>query len=283
MHNNNFQVPKQLRKPYTKLVLPKKPKKEGEIRRLYYDIETTPLRAWIWRPGKQVVRPGQLDKEFNEYDIICIGYTWDTGEQGVLHWGFDTQDSKPMVEAFTKLCDMADVVIGKNSARFDDKHMNTLRMRHGLEARPDLMEKVDDLERQIRRYFYLPSYGLDYISEILGFGGKVKMEFDDWLKIVLKDKDSGLEAFIKMIYYCGCDTYDSAVIFETTAKHFKPKHRVKAFKEGEVTCKYCGSLSVHKNGTTTSAAGTIYQNYYCKDHGGHAGKSLITSKKTILK
>ena len=159
---------------------------KGKPKILFYDIETSPLQAWIWRPGKQVVNSSQLTN-YTEYDTICICYEWShSNKRGKLDWGYSAQNSKKMIKQFTELCDEADIVIGKNNKGFDDKHVNTLRLKHNLPGRPDLLSKVDDLQSQMKKHFYLASYKLDYFSEMLGFGGKDKMEFKDWKDIVEK-------------------------------------------------------------------------------------------------
>ena len=43
---------------------------------LVYDIETSPVLAWVWRCGDQVVRHGQLHSDLDETKIICITYRW---------------------------------------------------------------------------------------------------------------------------------------------------------------------------------------------------------------
>lgn len=249
---------------------------------LIYDIETTPLQAWIWSCGKQVVRPGQLVEGRASYDVICIGYEWlHSNERGVLDWGYKAQNSKKMVEKFTKLCDEADIVIGKNNRRFDDKHMNTLRWKHDLPGRPDLLSKVDDLETQIRRHFYLPSYGLDYISAQLGLGGKTPMCFQDWIDIV-DQTENGEKAFKKMLKYCLKDVRDTKKIYKYCEKHIQPKLNHSAL-HGKLTCKVCGSVDIRKNGIYTSSVGTKYQQYYCKSHNGYAGKLSVNARKEIMR
>ena len=251
---------------------------------LFYDIETKPLKAWIWRPGKQVVRPAQLDTQYNEYDVICISYEWlHTNVKGTLDWGYKAQNSKKMIKRMTELFDEADIVIGKNNKRFDDKHMNTMRLKHGLPGRPDLSSKVDDLESQMRRHFMLASYGLDYFSEILGYGGKTKMCFQDWIDIVEKTKN-GEKAFNKMCNYCAKDVHDTKLIWKHCEKHFIPKFNYAAAinDKENIVCTACGSKNVIKNGTRLSGV-TKHQHYYCKDHGGYAGKKPINSKSNILR
>lgn len=257
-------------------------KKNNKPKVLFYDIETTPLKAWIWRCGKQVVRHGQLVNENSQYDIICIGYEFLHGnKKGVLAWDYEKQCSKKMIKEFTKLCDEADIIIGKNNKRFDDKHVNTLRMIHGLDGRPDLLKKVDDLETQVRRHFYLPSYGLDYISNLAGLGGKDSMCMQDWIDIVEKNKN-GKKSFKKMIKYCAKDVHDTKLIWKYCEKHIEPKLNVSALNHNH-SCKVCGSLDIRKNGVYTSSTGGVFQQYYCNSHKGYAGKVSIKSKNPILR
>jgi len=249
---------------------------------LFYDIETTPLQAWVWRCGKQVVRHNQLVEGKKNYDIICIGYEWLHEKKAkCLDWDYKKQNSKEMVKEFTKICDEADIIIGKNNKRFDDKHVNTQRLIHGLEGRPDLMEKVDDLETQIRRHFYLPSYGLDYLSEQLGYGGKDRMCFQDWIDIVEQTKN-GKKALKKMIDYCKKDVHDTKLMWRHCQAHMKPKLNVSALT-GNFACKVCGSLDIRKNGYYTNSNGVKYLQLFCKHHNGYAGKISVNARKQIVR
>lgn len=249
---------------------------------LIYDIETAPLQAWIWRCGEQRVNPSQLVEGKDRYDIICLAYAWlDSNEKGVLDWNFKKQDSKPMVKEFTEMCDYADMIIGKNNKRFDDKHINTMRLIHGLDGRPDLMSKVDDLEVQMRKHFYLPSNGLDYFSKILGFGGKSPVGFEDWINIVTKHPTKGEAALKKMKKYCLKDVLDTKNIWNYCRKHIKPRYNYSKEQQKGLVCANCGSVWTRKNGTITTN-GKQYQNMYCNEHGGHAGRYLIGGKTKIL-
>lgn len=257
-------------------------KKTNKPKILFYDIETTPLQAWLWRPGKQVVNSSQLVEGMDTYDVICICYEWlDSNDRGKLAWNYRTQDSKKMVTDFTAICDTADIIIGKNNKRFDDKHMNTLRLKHGLAGRPDLLLKVDDLETQMRRHFYLPSYKLDYFSQVLGFGGKDKMFFQDWIDI-MDQTENGDKAFKKMIRYCSKDVHDTKLIWKHCERHIQPKLNRSALL-CKLVCKVCGSRRLRKNGYYTSAAGVRYTQYFCNDHNGYAGKISVNAKKPIMR
>lgn len=154
-------------------------------RTLVYDIETLPLTGRFFGLGKQVVRHGQLLGGSNMTQIICIQYKW-VGDKNtkVLTWNpSKDKDSSRIIDEFGKLVEKADVVIGKNNKRFDDKHINAHRMINGQEPMPWWRLISDDLEQQMRRYFNFPSQSLDYISDLMGLGGKDKTEFRDWVNI----------------------------------------------------------------------------------------------------
>lgn len=220
---------------------------------LMYDIETSLLAFWGFRLGEQRVGHNQLlPGYFSRTHIICISYSWDYGKTvKTLTWGKSESDEKDMIIEFDKLIEQADIVIGKNSDRFDNKHINAQRMWHNLPGMPYWTKHTDDLEKQMRKHFDLPSQSLDYISSQLGFGGKDKMSFDDWvainrlrtvellddthipcadavckmlfgkpIKAVLRE---GHIAMRKMVVYNKKDVADTGRLWKYLAKHFVPK------------------------------------------------------------
>lgn len=233
---------------------------------LFYDIETAPLKAYVWGCGEQVIRHGQLVKGASRFKIISLAYAFNNEKVKTLHWDFNKQDDTHILTEFTKLTKQADIVIGKNNKKFDDKRIHTGLMFANLESSHDLMFKSEDLEKQMRKYFSLPSYSLDYISEELGLGGKIKMEFSDWINIVEK-KD--IKAFNKMIKYGAKDVDDTRKIWNYCVKYFVPTYNLSAMA-GKICCRVCGSKNIVRDGSVTRGA-TVYQKYLCKEHGGYAG------------
>lgn len=242
---------------------------------LYYDLETSPLKAYVWQLGKQVVRHGQLDQNHAQYGIICVTYCWNDGKPAkCIDWGYEEQDTKKLIEEFDKIIKQADFVIGKNSARFDNKMLNACRMFAGLPGYPQWTRYTEDLEKQMRRYFRLPSYALDYVSEQFGLGGKIKMEFSDWINIVEKN-EHGLSSFKKMIKYGKKDVEDTRKLWQYMEEHFETKINVARFNDNFKGCRHCGGLNVHKDGFKYNA-GVKYQQYQCNDCGKYAGRATIS-------
>ena len=243
---------------------------------LYFDIETTPMRVWTFRLGDQYIQHGQI-VDGDNIDIICITYCWDTGPAYALQWD-SNQNSKKMIEAFDKIVKEADIVIGQNSDNFDVKHINTQRMLHGLPPFPQWADATDDTLKQLRKNFKFPSNKLDYISSVLGYGGKVKMELRDWIAIV---QDKCPKALAKMVKYGKKDVLDTRKVFHRLKPYITPKLNMSAFNE-TLCCRNCGYDRLIKNGTRVIGQ-TRYQYFYCNKHGGHAGKAAISKTGKVGK
>lgn len=237
---------------------------------VFIDIETAPLPVWVWRMGKQVVRHNQLLTGKEIYDIICICYCFNDGKKAKsLTW-----EDPDMIQKFDDIIRSSEIdyVIGKNSDRFDIKHINAQRMFQDLSGMPEWNQYTEDLEKQMRRHFILPSQSLDYISARLGLGGKDKMEFQDWKDIVEHNDNYG-KSLTKMVKYCKKDVEDTREIWEYCKKHFTPKWNESIIKDMEC-CTHCGSTKIRKNGVRQSGS-TKWQMWFCNSHSGHAGKTKI--------
>jgi len=249
---------------------------------LVLDLETSPMLAYVWGLGEQHVRHGQLKRGSNIVDIISVAYSWmDEEEIHVMGWGYEEQDSRPMMEKLDELINEADIVIGKNNERFDNKQINFHRWYHNRDGMPDWLTKSDDLEKHLRRHLRLPSQSLDYISDLLGLGGKEKMEFSDWVNIVEKHPTEGLKAYEKMLHYNKKDVADTKAIWKYSMKHFIPKHNMGVSLEGQV-CRACGSTNLAWDGSTYSG-GVMYKKFKCRDHLGYAGRIAVKGSGAQLK
>lgn len=277
---------------------------------LFYDIETCLNQAYLFGCGKQVIRHTQLVPSHSTWGIICITYCWnDNKSVKSINWTPEG-GTRLIIEEFDKLVKQSDHTIGKNSDRFDVKMINAQRMLAGLPGNPEWVKYTDDLEKQMRRYFRLPSQSLDYISGQLGFGGKIKMEFRDWvnisdymeiqelglliediniLEIISKQRfkksyydvmSVGKKAFNKMVYYGKKDSRDTRSLWYKLSSHFDAKFNMAVFNNDTIACKNCGSLNLQKNGTKISGK-MRYQTYACNDCLCYAGRTPLSSKRSV--
>lgn len=245
---------------------------------LFFDMETAPYLAYIWALGKQVLRHHQLHKEHCQPRIICITYCWNDNKPAkCIDWGYDEQNTKKVVQEFDEIVRQADYVIGKNNLRFDNKMLNAARLLNGLEAFPEWTRYTDDLEQQMRRYFRLPSHSLDYISDQLGLGGKIKMEMQDWIDIVEKTPN-GQKSLNKMIKYGKKDVIDTRKLWYICSRHFEPKFNMGAYLDRKLACKNCGSYNVAVNKTCRVGGSVRYREYICNDCSKQRGYKVYAGR-----
>lgn len=277
---------------------------------LIYDIETKLNRSWHFGCGEQVMRHTQLIPGFNSWGIICITYCWNDGSPVKCIKWTPGGGIKAIIEEFDALVKQADFTIGKNSDRFDTKMINAQRMLAGLPGLPEWTKYTDDLEKQMRRYFKLPSQSLDYISNQLGLGGKIKMEFNDWVAIDLwmeiqeiihlSDETNaamkvieimcqhnykqsmeeilknGKKAMDKMCKYGMKDTRDTRTLWNKLSQHFETKINMATITNEKLACRACGSKDLMANGTRWSGK-FQWRQYRCKTCHCYAGRVPVST------
>lgn len=158
---------------------------------LLYDLETSPNIGYTWGTWEtdviKVIRPRQ---------IISIAWKW-LGEDGVKVLSLpsfpgykrDRSDNKALVAEIYKLFEQADVVVGHNVKRFDDRRANTDFIKHGFTPPPP-HSQVDTLEFA-RHKFDFNSNKLDDLGAFLGLGRKVKHPgFEMWEKCLEGDPEA---------------------------------------------------------------------------------------------
>jgi hypothetical protein len=280
-----------------------------DFKLLIYDIETSHLKARIWKPGEQVVRHGQLLKSTPFTKILTISYKW--FHEDVIHTLTCKEDGsnlKKMISEFDKEIRKSDVVLGKNNFNFDDKHLNTNRLLTGGDPIPEWAYKSDDLERQLRKYFTFPSQSLDYVGELLTGQGKMKMEEEDWnniedhMELKLSEKTlhkkvtnefcrfhygksrrdivrKGRESFRKMVTYNQIDILKTEEILNQVLPHILLKYNASTKNKyiNPNTCITCGSINVEVKSTIIRGASQRHE-FYCRDHNGYAGSRPFVRK-----
>lgn len=225
---------------------------------LLFDVETRYIVFRGWNTGEQYVGHDQI-VEGQHSDIICLSYKWlGHPEITTLDWGLKKQDSAPMIEAFTKVVETADIAVGHNADRFDIRHINTQRMLHNQP--PISWPTSEDTLKAIRRHFALPSYRLDYLSKLIGRKGKDRMSFPDWVDIVER-KDPA--AMAKMIRYNRNDVLELEAVYKRFARYLTPKANASLITNGTTTgCPRCGGRSYASRGIITLRSGR-YQKRRC--------------------
>jgi len=232
---------------------------QHQIKRLFFDIETSAMIVYSWRIGWNITL--SPDNIIQDWKIICISYKWE-GENKVhtLDWGKEMCDKK-LLEDFIKVANTADELVAHNGDRFDIKKIRTRCIDHRIPMFPNY--KTLDTLKKAKSGFNFNSNKLDYIAKFLGVGAKLEHEgFTMWVKCMQGDKVA-LEAMKK---YCEMDIIVLEDVFLTMQNYIKPNTHAGVLGNNlKYSCPCCGSenTSLLKNNITTM--GTIKRQMVCGD------------------
>ena len=111
--------------------------------------------------------------------MLSIAYKW-LGEETVHcltlpdflgYRKYKATDDKPLIEAFLKVMNQADILIGHNGDNFDFKKFQARLLKYDLDP-PKPLKMIDTL-KAARRVAKFPSNKLDDLGNILGIGRKL--------------------------------------------------------------------------------------------------------------
>lgn len=241
---------------------------------LMYDIETTPIQAYTWGLWDQNIGINQIIKPT---ELLCFGAKW-YGQKKTIFKSVHHDGKEAMLQEIHKLMDEADVLMGWNSESFDHKHLNREFLENGM--LPPSPSKDLDLMKVVKSQFLFPSNKLDYVSQALGVGAKVKHSgFDLWIKCMEGDSKAWAEMKkyqIQDVALLG-DLYDK--LLPWISNH--PDHPL--HNDNADGCVACGSLKLERNGYAMTGTGK-FPRYVCTDCGKwqREAKSEITTKMRPL-
>ena len=247
--------------------------KKTPIRRLFFDIETSPNLVLSWRVGYRI----NIDSDniVKERAIICAAWKW-AGSKEVRGEVWDEQQSdKDLLGAFLDSAHEADELVGHNGDKFDLPWIKTRCLYHGYQTFPKY--KTIDTLGWARRNFYFNSNRLNYLGQYLGCGGKIKTEFRLWKDVVLNNDRKKLE---QMARYNKRDVVLLEQVYDRLAGHVNPKTHIGVLNGGDKwTCAYCGSDDVHCSKTKrVTQTGTVQKQMLC----GNCGRYYTISSKSYL-
>lgn len=226
---------------------------------LLFDIETSPMRAFVWGHWKNNVALNQVIS--NTY-VLCWSAKW-LGHEEVMS-GVLTQkeakneDDKRIVMDLWKLLDEAEIVIGHNHEKFDIPRINSRFIIHGLQ-RPSTFKTVDTL-RVVRKQFGFSSNRLDALAGYFGLEHKLETSFGLWSDSMAGDEDS----LMYMSTYCNRDV----TLLEEVYMILRPWISGHAniglyFDESKHICPNCGSTDLTEGKPYYTTVGR-YQTFRCK-------------------
>lgn len=228
-----------------------KAKEPIKIRRLIWDLETSPNICFTWRAGFRLSIPAE--NILHERAIICICYKWE-GQKKVHSLEWDNGDDEACLRAFLEVAETADELVAHNGDKFDIKWFNTRCLYHRLQP-PPIYKTVDTLV-VARRRFYFNSNRLDYLGKFLFGKGKADTGgFQTWVDICMKNCKKSMK---RMVKYCKEDVRLLERVWQEIEPYHVPKTHVGVLNgEEKWSCPYTGSLDVIKSKTVVSSKGTV--------------------------
>jgi len=237
---------------------------ESPFRVLVYDIETSRVPALVFWTGKTYISHNQLR---DEPKIISISYKW-LGEDTVhaIKWDKNHSDES-LMRKFLPIYNSAEMVVGYNNDKFDNKWINTRAAKYRLDV--NLHVKSFDLYKQARKVLRLPSYSMEYLANYFGITPKRKHEgIAMWDKIQFGTEEVQEKALQDMIDYNVGDIITTEEIYVEMRKYFGHKtHLGVLLGKDRHTCPHCGGDNVEEYGEDFSVtpAGTIQRHMICLD------------------
>jgi len=232
------------------------------IKRLFFDIETSPMTVYSWRVGWKL-NIG-TDNIIEDWKIICISYKWEHEDKvHTLNWGRGMCD-KQMLTDFIKIANTADEMIAHNGDRFDIKKIRTRCIFHRIPMFPNY--KTLDTLKKAKSGFNFNSNRLDYIAKFLGVGAKLEHEgFNMWVKCM-----QGCQvALADMIRYCEMDIIVLEDVYLTMQNYIKPNtHAGILNNNAKHSCPTCSSEKIELLKNNVTAMGTIKRQMECSTCGG---------------
>lgn len=246
-----------------------------KVKRLIWDIETSPNIVLAWRTGYKL--DIGHDSIVEERKIITIAYKW-LGEKKVTVLTWDkNKDDREMVKKFIEVANEADELIAHFGDSFDLPWVAGRCLILGLPPIPRY--KTVDTKAWASKYFYLNSNKLDYLAKVMGFEGKTKTDYSMWKDITLKNCPVALD---KMARYNAEDVRQLEKVYLKLVGFCPTKtHAGVLAGHDKWTCPKDGSKNVKVSKTRVTSAGTVQYQMQCLDCGSYYSISSTEHSKYI--
>lgn len=159
------------------------------VKILIFDIETSPLRAFVWSRWKQNI---YLEQTISEWFMISWAAKW-LGSPVVLSDTLTPSEIKEendsrIAKSLWSIMDEADIIIAHNGKKFDVPKMNTRFIQAGLP--PTSPYQQIDTREVAAKQFGFSSNKLDALAGYFNIEHKDDTDFNLWVKCLDGDQAS---------------------------------------------------------------------------------------------
>ncbi len=222
---------------------------------LLLDIETAPVKAYVWRMWKENIRPDQV---ISDWFMLTWSAKW-LGDEEVMSDRLTSDEAisendERIIYSLWQLLNEAQIVIAHNGRRFDIPKIQSRFIFHGFPPTTPY-KQIDTLEIA-KRQFGFSSNKLDALASFFGFANKLETNFKLWKDCLEGDNN----ALIKMELYNRHDVVILENVYLKLRPYIHNHPNIALFEDKVGVCPYCGSNEIneidskyHFNSTTVNA------------------------------
>jgi len=250
---------------------------DNKPRILVFDIETAPMKQYIWSLWQKF---NGLDMNISEWYCLSYAAKW-MGEDHVyyedLRGNVDSEDDTEILKGIHALLCEADVVITQNGNSFDIKKLNARFLLQGFD-KPTPFKKIDTL-LIAKKEFGFTSNKLEWMTDKINKKYKKLKHgkfagFELWKQCLAENT----EAWEEMEMYNKYDVLSLEELY-MAIRGWDSKHlNLNLFNEGEeMACNVCCSTDLTKNGFARTNL-SKFQSYKCNN----CGKPDLRGRDNLL-
>jgi predicted RNA-binding Zn-ribbon protein involved in translation (DUF1610 family) len=248
------------------------------VKTLIYDLEVSPILGWNYEKYESNMVAMEHD-----YFLLSVAYKW-LGEKQVhvlalpdyKTYKKDRYDDKELVKDFHKVLSEAQIVIGHNMARFDERKVNARMVLNGLDC-PSHRQVIDTL-RVARSKFAFTSNKLADLAEYLQIPqGKMHVDSAQWIKAIHGD----MKTWDHIKKYNKRDIEVTEQVYLKLRSYMTNHPNMNIDSNDPFACPTCGHDDLIKRGPRITKSG--YKHHYqCKGCGSYCSTRTSTITTELI-
>jgi hypothetical protein len=259
---------------------PVKSKSPTAPRVLILDIETKPIRAFVWDIWEINVALNQIEEDWS---ILSYAAKWLNEPASKMFYEDvrkekDYTNDKKIMQGIWELLDEADIIITQNGKSFDEKRLNARFIMHKMD-KPSSYRHIDT-KRLSKKHFAFTSHGLEYMTDKLCTKYK-KLSHKKfpgqslWTECLKGNK----EAWKEMEVYNKHDVLSLEELYNVMAP-WDDSINWNVFTPDSITRCRCGSTSLRNKGYHYTKTG-MFRRWKCNECGTPVvgRENLLTKEK----
>lgn len=248
---------------------------------LLLDIETSPIKGWIWSLWNNNL---SLDMVDSEWFILSYAAKWLGASESEVYYNdmrgrVDTEDDYHLLEELWQLLNDADIIITQNGIKFDAKKINARLILNGFQ--PPSSYKHIDTHQIASKQFGFTSNKLEWMADKLNVEFK-KLSHNSYpgFKLWKGMMADEIEAWQECELYNKHDVFSLEELYIKLAAWDKKHPNFSLYFDEPVQQCRCGSTEFKEDGYAYTQV-SKFQRYRCVKCGAESRsrKNLFTKEK----